>query len=400
MNTLIATPGEHSPLGPSSSDRWLNCPGSVNASKGRPNKDTVFSAEGTAAHLLSEEARKANRPVLNWLGWEIKVGDFTFEVDEEMVDAVQEFVDQCAAMPGAAVFEARVQYERWVPGGFGTNDDTRLAEPVACITDLKFGRGHQVFAKDNSQLKLYALGIIEDYGYLYNIERFKLAISQPRLSHYDEWEVSAEDLLAWADERLPRAMRDIEEGTKFAAGGWCAFCPLKRECSVRANSVTQLLLQEGEFEDLDQLEVHAMRAQNRLQFITNEQIAKIVPALDDFMKWIKDVKTRAVLGLMNKEPGFESLKLVEGRSNRKVIDAAKFAEKLTSLEVDPYKPREVISVAVAEKTMGKKEFDRRFKKDEDWVKPTGKPKLVSVDDKRPAIANVSLVEFDNLDETE
>lgn len=398
-NVLIAKPGEHSDLGPSSSERWLNCPGSVKASKGIEKGNTVYSAEGTAAHLLSEEARKANRPVLDWLGWTIQVGDFTFEVDEEMAEAVQEFVDQCAEMPGAAVFESRVQYERWVPGGFGTNDDTRLAEPVATITDLKFGRGHQVFAKDNSQLKLYALGILEDYGYLYDIKSFKLYISQPRLGHRDEWEVSSEDLIKWADERLPRAVREIEEGTKFAAGSWCTFCPIKKTCAVRANSNVQLMLAHEEFEDLDQLETHALRAQNRLQFITNEQIAKIVPALDDFMKWIKDVKVRAVMGLMNKEAGYESLKLVEGRSNRKVIDAVKFAEKLSTLEVDPYKPREVISVAVAEKTLGKKEFDRRFKKDEDWTKPPGKPKLVTADDKRPAITNANLNDFDNLDET-
>jgi hypothetical protein len=396
---LIAEPGEHSDLGPSSSDRWLNCPGSVKASKGVKKGDTVYSAEGTAAHLLSEEARKANRPVIDWLGWKIKVGTFTFEVDEAMADAVQEFVDQCEEMPGAAVFESRVQYERWVPGGFGTNDDTRLAEPMAVITDLKFGRGHQVFAKDNSQLKLYALGILEDYGYLYDIKSFKLFISQPRLDHRDEWEISSEDLIKWADERLPRAMKEIEEGTKFAAGSWCAFCPIRKTCAVRANSVTQLMLREGEFEDLDNLETHALRAQNRLQFITNDQIAKILPALGDFTKWIADVKSRAVSALIAKEE-VGGWKLVNGRSTRKWKDEANAALKLKTLEVEPYKPAQVISVAVAEKELGKKEFGQRFKLSEDFLKPAGKPVLAPADDKRAAMDTSSINEFDNLDDEE
>lgn len=396
---LIAEPGEHSDLGPSSSDRWLNCPGSVKASKGISKPDTIYSAEGTAAHLLSEEARKANRPVIDWLDWQIKVGSFTFTVDEAMADAVQEFVDQCEEMPGAAVFESRVQYERWIPGGFGTNDDTRLAEPIATITDLKFGRGHQVFAKDNSQLKLYALGILEDYGYLYDIKSFRLFISQPRLNHRDEWEISSADLLAWADERLPRAVKEIEEGTKFAAGAWCAFCPIRKTCAVRANSVVSLMLQEGEFEDLDNLEVHALRAQNRLQFITNEQIAKILPALGDFTKWIADVKARAISAIIAKED-VGGYKLVSGRSTRRVLDEKTWTEKLTTLDVNPWKPAKAISVAEAEKELGKKEFAQRFKLGEDFTKPPGKPSLAPADDKRPAMDTTSVNEFSDLDADE
>jgi len=406
-NVTVIEPGEHSPWGPSSSKRGINCSGSMKASKGAPDDESIYAAEGTAAHYLSELGRKHKLPCTDWLGHIFKVGKYSFTVDEEMADSAQAFNDWCAESPGEPLTEQRIGYNPYFSPeaieefgeAFGTLDDARLNDAIVAIKDFKHGKGVQEWAADNSQLKLQALGVLEDFGYLYDIKGFNLGICQPRLKHYDTWDISVEDLVAWAKETVPGWEQRAMEGTQFAAGDWCKFCRIRRKCAVRANQNTQLMLQEGEFEDLDQLETHALRAQNRLQFVTNEQIAKIVPALDDFLKWIKDVKTRAILGLMNKETGYESLKLVESRSNRKVIDEVKFAEKLSTLEVDPYKPREVISVAVAEKTLGKKEFDRRFKKDEDWTKPTGKPKLVPVGDKRPAITNANLNDFDNLDET-
>jgi hypothetical protein len=407
-NVTVIEPGEHSPWGPSSSKRGINCSGSMKASKGAPDGESVYAAEGTAAHFLSELGRKHKLPCIDWLGHIFKVGEYEFTVDEEMADSAQAFNDWCAESPGTPLTEQRINYSNYFPpeaiaefgDAFGTLDDARLNDAIVAIKDFKHGKGVQEWAADNSQLKLQALGVLEDFGYLYDIKGFNLGICQPRLSHYDTWDISVGDLVLWAMETIPGWAERAMEGTQFKAGDWCKFCRIRRKCAVRANSNVQLMLASEEFEDLDQLETHALRAQNRLQFITNEQIAKIVPALDDFIKWIKDVKVRAVLGLMNKEPGYESLKLVEGRSNRRIVDEAKFAEKLSSLEVDPYKPREVISVAVAEKTLGKKEFDRRFKKGEDWVKPPGKPKLVNADDKRPAITNANLNDFDNLDETE
>lgn len=399
MGTLVATPGEHSPLGPSSSERWLACPGSVKASQGVPNKDTEYSAEGTAAHLLSEHARKENKPCSHWLGWTIKVGNYSFEVTEEMADAVQEFVDVCEAVPGIAIAEARVQYERWVPGGFGTNDDTRLNDGVVTITDLKFGKGHQVFAEDNPQLKLYALGVIEDHGFLFDIKSFNLRISQPRLGHFDEWVIAADQLLEWADSTLPAAVQRIEEGNQFNAGHWCTFCPVRSTCKTRAAHVTGLMLAEGEFEDLDNLETNALRAMNRWQHLTNDDVAKILPSLGVFESWIKDMKHRALVALVNKEK-VGDYKLVAGKSSRKWIDDQLAKMKLHSLGVDPFKPQQVISVSVAEKELGKKEFGRRFKLEEDFVKPPGKPTLAPGADKRPAIEVTEVNDFTNLDDAE
>ena len=49
-----------------------------------------------------------------------------------------------------------------VPEQFGTSDTViiREAERLLIINDLKYGRGVQVWAEENEQLMLYALGEI------------------------------------------------------------------------------------------------------------------------------------------------------------------------------------------------------------------------------------------------
>ena len=39
----------HSKLGASSTGRWMNCPGSVEATKDYPETTNIYAAEGTAA---------------------------------------------------------------------------------------------------------------------------------------------------------------------------------------------------------------------------------------------------------------------------------------------------------------------------------------------------------------
>ncbi len=404
MTTEIVIPkGEHSPLGPSSSKRWINCPGSVSASVGAPDDESVFAAEGTAAHYLSELARKENRPCIHWLETVLVSGKYKFTVDEEMAASAQEFVDWCEEIGGVQLVEQRIDYSEDMPEStiaefgpaFGTLDDARLRDGVIPIIDFKHGKGVQEFAEWNTQLLLQALGVYRSFGHLFEIKGFLLGICQPRLDHKDTWEISTEDLLKWA-KRLVGYGTAVEMGLEFKAGSHCQFCRIRKKCAVRANQLTSLMLEEGEFEDLDNLEVHAMRAQNRLQHLTNEQIAKILPALGDFTKWIKDVQSRAISALIAKE-SVGGWKLVAGRSNRKVKDEKTWAEKLTSLEINPWKPAKVISPAEAEAELGKAEFARRFKLDEDFTKPQGKPKLAPADDKRKAIDTSSVNEFDDLD---
>lgn len=407
-NVTIIPPGEHSPLGPSSSKRWMHCAGSVDASLGASDDESIYAAEGTAAHYLSELCRRNAVPALAYLGHNFRVGKHTFPVDEEMIESVQAFVDWCAEQPGVPLTEQRIDYSGWAPPEvlakygktFGTLDDARMLGKVCYITDFKHGKGVQEYAEDNTQLMLQALGVMQEFDYLFEFEGFVLQISQPRLDHFDSWPISREALVKWAYDNMAGYFEAVLVGKQFAAGDWCKFCRIRKKCAVRANTGVQLMLEAGEFEDLDELETHALRARNGLQFVTTEQMVKILPVLDVFKAWIKDLEKRAISELMAGDKIMAAAwKLVEGRSNRKWNGSEEeIANAMPANGPDPYEEPTLKSVSVLEKELGKKGFTELFGKF--VTKPPGKPKLVPIEDKRPAITNLAQVEFDNLDEAD
>lgn len=246
--------GVHSILGPSSSDRWMNCPGSVLLTKGMKGQ-SEYAAEGTAAHTLSEWVREQGLPAEHWKGTTIVVGDYQFKVGKPMIDSVQYFVDDCAKIPGAACIEEMVGYEELVPGGFGTLDDGRLEDWICTLTDLKHGTGVKVFAKDNFQLMLYALGLYFKWKWLYEFAHFRLRICQPRLRHFESFEISLGHLLQWGyDVVRPAAKLALTPGAPLRAGNWCKFCKIKNSCEIRANYKMEMksrtINAETEFENL------------------------------------------------------------------------------------------------------------------------------------------------------
>lgn len=68
------------------------------------------------------------------------------------------------------------------------------------IVDLKYGKGVPVSAINNSQMRLYALGMYEAFGYLYGADEVRMTIVQPRLDSVSTETISVDDLLAWGEE--------------------------------------------------------------------------------------------------------------------------------------------------------------------------------------------------------
>lgn len=384
-------PGEHSALGPSSAERWLNCPGSVRASEGIKDKESVFAAEGSAAHFLADHCFKEGKFAKDFIGAVIHVGTFSFKVDAEFAAAVQEYLDWCGEVDGTHLSEVRVNYADWIPGGFGTTDRVIFMLTRRCvIRDLKFGKGVQVYAMNNQQLMLYALGVLEEFGWAYDIDEFELGICQPRLDHKDTWVVSKEAILAWAERTFSCALEKIKCGTEFKAGAWCQFCRRKRDCAVRATQGLQEAL--ADFVDLDALDAAKPK---EITTLTPEHKAKILPQLGVLKAWIKDFERGVVADLINgvKIGGW---KLVHGRANRKWADPDTAVKAMENWHVDPWK-RTLISPAQAEEQLGKKLF-----KTTDLpgriIKPAGKPVLASPEDSRDPITNDALNDFTNLDD--
>lgn len=392
MTQTVITEMLHSELGPSASERWLNCPGSVLPARKVTGHDSIFAAEGNAAHELSEWCRVQGVDASTFRGQVLKVGKFEFTVDQEMIDGVNEFVEYCDQWPGEALYEATVHYTDWVDNGFGTLDDARLQDHVCRVTDLKYGKGVQVFANDNSQLKLYALGLYQDYRHLYLFDKFILTIHQPRLNHVDTFEISLAELLRWADEVVrPIAKLALQPGAPIVAGDHCMFCPLRAVCKTREKYVLETVL--NDFSDLDS-------GERDMAFMTNDEIGLVLPRLANIKKWCGDIERYALAEIARghsiRNPELGEYKLVEGRSNRAWrLPEDETAEKIMDeFEIDPnYLWKEtLISPAQAEKMIG------RGKLDDLISKPQGKPVLVPGTDKRPSLVIDANMEFGDLDD--
>lgn len=420
VHKIIFVPeDEHSPLGPSSAERWINCPDSVAATRGILDPGSDFALEGTAAHGLSETCRKGNIAAKEFLGWtmrvETRVGPKPFKdfpVTQEMVDAVQEFIDWIDETPGEDLCEERVHYDEYVPKGFGKLDAARLAE-VADVTDLKYGKGIQVFAANHTQTKIYALGIYLKYNWLFGFKGFNLKIAQPRLGHFDSWYISIEDLLKWADEVLrPAAARVLAGDKTRKAGDWCTFCKIRLTCETRAKSLMTELVGD-EFENLDE----AVKKTETLTIDSlrdREHVATMLKAADRIVRFFKALRVYAMKEIQQGN-SIGDWKLVAGRAKRVYNEEPETAVKrliANGLPEDKAYKVTPISPAQAEAELGKDIFAPA--KDATARKPAkpagrlfglvtkldGKPTLAPGSDNRPALVHVDPSDFENLDDEE
>lgn len=405
----IIPEGEHSPLGPSASERWLVCTASVLATMDLPDKTSDYAIEGTAAHTVSEWAREEGINAEEYIGREVDVhcadgSVVTLVVDQEMADGVNAFVEYTDALPGEMLCEERVTYDGWVPKGFGTADDIRLGSPVVYITDFKYGKGVQKWAEQNTQLMLYALGVWQDYGWMYDIEEFQLAIFQPRLNHVDEWTISVEELLVWANTvAKPQAEEALTPGAGvWQAGDHCQFCRMKTTCKARAKYVHEVVYGN----DFDELGPE-LPAPRDVANLTLEEIGLLLPMVDTIKSFATDLEAHALaeIGKGHKipHPVTGDYKLVEGRSNRCFAlpeeELVPLLKKEELSDDDIYK-KTLVGVPAIEKLLGKKHALIAGDPDKGVysiiTKPPGKPKLVPGTDPRPSMEINAEEEFDDV----
>ena len=365
----------HSPLGPSSADRWINCPGSVNATRGIADTSSEFAAEGTFAHGIAEMARKDNKPAKKFIGHADTVDGYDFECDADMAQHVQYFIDYVNQFEcDENLNEGRVKYDSWVEDGFGTLDAALLDDGQVIVADLKYGKGIQVFAEDNSQLKLYALGIFQEYGDMYDISTFRLCIVQPRLDWIDEWEISVEELLVWAEETVePAADLALTDTAPFKSGKHCQWCKIKTTCRTRTETIKATLLDE----------IDEIRDANE---INEEELGEIMDMVPQIKKWCSDIEAETEKLVLDGHQiiGGDGLayKMVAGRGSRQWddADAAEKSMRNYKVKVSDIFTRKLVSPAQAEKLKSIGKGHPMLKKH--VVSKPGKPTLVPGSDKR------------------
>ena len=363
-------PKGHAVLSASSSERWLNCPPSARLCEAYEDKGSDYAAEGTDAHALCEFRLKqalgipAENPIEN-LSW------YSEEMEEcaagyvAYVTELLETAKQTCSDP-VVMIEQRVDFSRWVQSGYGTADLILIADGTLNICDYKHGKGVEVSAERNPQMMLYALGALEIFDGIYDIDTVRMTIFQPRKSNVSVHEMEKADLLEWADTELTQKAQLAYEGQgEFHCGEWCRFCKAKAECRERAEA--NLALARYDFEEP--------------ALLGDDEIADILGKVDALTAWAADVKEYALQQAVSGKE-WTGWKLVEGRSNRKYTSEAAVAATVEGAGFDPYE-RKVLGITAMQKLLGKSRFEELLAP---YIeKPQGKPTLVPESDKRPAM---------------
>ena len=365
--------GRHAVLSASSSHRWTKCTPAARLELEFDDTESSAAAEGTAAHALAEhKLRRA-------LKMRSKKPISPFDCDEmdEYTDAYVDFVleqlelaKQSCSDP-LVLIEQHLDFSKYVPDGFGTGDCILISDKALHIIDLKYGMGILVNAERNSQMMLYSLGALEIYDSLYDIDEVSMTVFQPRRDNVSTWTIPVDDLRDWAENELRiKAELAFKGEGEYCPGDWCTFCRAAVRCRARAEE--KLKLAQSEF---------------RLPpLLSDAEIEEVLGKLSDITKWANDLLAYATDAAVNHGKAWSGYKVVAGRSVRKFKDEDAVAEAAKANGYKDIYRQSLITLTEFEKLMGKAKFNEVLG---DLVyKPPGKPTLVPVSDKRPAI-NVS-----------
>lgn len=392
----IQTVRAHAKLSASGADKWLNCAGSIQAEESYPNGSSEFAEEGTIAHDIGDKCLKRGVDAeiffgitLQELGTEnIKSFLPTYTIEHDMINHVQEYIDYVRAHEtenSTLYTEERVDFSNIVPEGFGTMDSGVLDYDtnIFHIFDLKYGKGIPVYAEENNQAKMYAIGLLNELGFLDSIKSFRIHIAQPRLYNFSSWDISVEDLVKFAKYAKGRAELALTKDAPRTPGTkQCQWCRAKGDCAALFKFTEDAIMME--FEDMDK-EENFPDPQN----LTYEQKKMILDNRKLIEAFLKSVEAKVFIQLCDGEE-FEGYKIVEGRANRVLIDGAEeiIVKKLGE---DAYN-KKLIGLGDLEKKLSKKEVATLT------IKPTGKLTLAPECDKRPAVTVVDGAKFDDMEE--
>lgn len=374
----------HAVLSASGASRWMNCtPSAQLEAKYGVKTNSEYAAEGTLAHelaeLLLQSFLKKQKPSAQAIAAIENNSLYT----PDMPDYVAQYVEYCQGeytellnrypLDTDMRIEAKLDLSRYVPESFGTADCIVVGGDTMEVIDLKYGKGVVVYADDNPQLKLYALGAYDLLGMVYDIQTVKLTIVQPRLDNISSWEIPLVDLLDWAENELREKAYMAHRGEgEPTIGAWCKFCSVKARCTALYQE--SLDVAESDFGDDPRI-------------MTDEQVSDILSRSDTILDFLSAVKDYALAQALEGK-SWPDFKLVEGRSVRKFgaddsVIAAVLEESFPDVPREEFYTSKIKGITDLEKLLGKKKFTEML--GDYIVKPEGKPTLVSASDKRPAI---------------
>lgn len=370
---------DHAILSASGAHRWICCTPSARLECEFEDKSGRAAEEGTAAHALAEHKLRlalgmdTSKPVSPFDCAEMEgyTDEYVTFVLEQIAQAKQSCSDPLV------LIEQRLDFSRYVPEGFGTGDCIIIADGTLHIIDLKYGQGVLVSAANNPQMKLYALGALDLFDGIYDIGEVSMTIFQPRRENVSIYTVFKESLYQWAEDVLkPAANAAFNGDGEYRSGEWCQFCRAAIKCRARAEEKLKLTRFEFKLPPL----------------LADGDIEEILSQLDDLTSWANDIKAYALEAAISHGKEWHDFKLVEGRSLRKYANEEAVAETAIAAGYPIIYRQSLIPLTEMEALMGKARFQEVL--GGLIEKPPGKPTLVPITDKRPAIKTSAKHDFE------
>lgn len=370
-------PETHALLSPSAAHRWMHCTASPTAEAMLPDPGSPYAAEGTLAHAIAElKLRKAFvKPMgpKKFAGCLKKIQEDPAYNPEMLphtdayLDYIEGIVHGFPSKPYVAA-EARLDLSSIAPDCFGTADCLIIGGKDLHVIDFKYGKGKQVDAEENPQLRLYGIGAVLANSLFYDIHTVHLHIFQPRLDHVSTETIDRDELMDWGVFQVKPKAEEAHNGPgEYRAGDWCQFCRAKGRCQAQAK---QML--DG---------VQPYREQDPC-LMGNGDYAALLPQLSALKAWIGQVEDAALHRLLNGEE-ITGFKLVEGRSVRQWRDQDAAFDALTAAgyDRDLLYVRTPLTLSATEKLVGKTKFSKLV--GEYVLKPPGAPTVAPASDRRP-----------------
>lgn len=378
----------HARLSASSAHRWLHCPGSVKLAEKFPNRTSEHSATGTVAHDIAAECLNKRLQPKEFLGQRRTVDGFKIDVDQEMVDGVQFYLDAIDQdrQPGDKTFvevDLTPALKDVDEDLGGTADFVRWRPKTQQlrVIDLKYGAGKVVSVTENKQLMMYALGALLTLDE--RAVEVVVTIVQPRIEHEDgrvrDWTFPAVELLNFAADVDTMSTLTRQENAPLVPGeSQCQFCPARHACPELEKKQHALVAQE--FGALAQYDPKALA-----------QALDSIPLVEARIKAIREFAyAEAERG--NPPPGY---KLVAKRATRKWVDEATVVEWAKRKAIDPYEAPTVKSPAQLEKGLKKAEKEELA---DFVVSVSSGHTLAAESDKRPAVHQALIGEFEAIEQ--
>lgn len=360
MNEARQVERKHALLSPSSAHRWMQCTNAPHFEELFPDNASEAASEGTKAHAVCE-ALLCGSPII-----EDDVSDEMMHHAEQYAQYVKDI--QNTYGESYLFIEQRLNLNKYVPDSFGTADCVIASDTNIHVIDFKYGMGVRVEVERNPQLMIYALGVLDKYGWAFeNLERIYMHIFQPRMQNIGEYSMSVDELVEWGEKVLaPKAKEAYFGNGVYNAGEWCRFCRGGGACKYRLRQEMML------FED--------MELSHKDNIADGETIAIWLDASDRISDTLTAVKTYALQKAMAERGSIPRYKVVEKRTQRRWQNESDLMQLLADkgYNEDAYLNKKIKGITEMTKLLKGTEVDINAY----LYKPEGAPEIVEVSDKR------------------